>query len=407
VNTTQQIQTAYEQLKWRTNALISVLEQFKLPTPGALHGLMLALNAQDIDRARGHSKFLLDFIEKRIDLHAIAPVVFDWSQRTHEGIVTLNGWLDTIPSVWGHDNDKIKTVYDASKWNYYNLSSGERLIDFEFKNDWGVGIHHFPRGPLDDVIIDNLYSHDHFKWASRAYDVRGATVKNYTVARVEREHAWYWTLFGDGTHVSQEQADKKDAIVFDGGHIEDVDGQPWQLTGANPLDAQRLKSDECSDPIQAWSPMGWVRRKNTTMKRVGRGIHDAKVLGQEHDDDRVGFLITDFPYKASIWNENIRTDNTELRYGGGAFVCQKHPQYHMVNMEFDFSGVDCDKEHGLIEDTPVVRIKGGVYKCGSRKQVFIRRCGDVIVEDVKRESDADLYVDGTKVGKLSDGYRSI
>lgn len=386
----------------RVESLISVLEFHFQHSNTDLLGAASALANGDVEEASEHHGKFVEFAARFQGQNPHAATILAWAAKTQAGMETVLEWLeepDDDHEGQGHDPAEIQTVHNANKWNHITLKSGKTYKGLEFFNDHWVGLHHPYNGtPLRDVTIEHLYAHDNLPWTSRAYEWQeNIVLRHCTTVRNRREHFWYPNIVGLGRDISQKEANKRTAVLMENHYAEDCDAQWWQFVGINPKDTQRLS--ETGLPFEdAWSPAGRVIRKNMVGKRLGRGRDTGH-------PDRVGFTMSDFPYQSVLEFEDITLDNRGVKKGGGAWLVQGHPELHATNVVADLTGVDADKEHTKIEDCPVVVIKGGMLKGGSRKQFFLNRCKDVVIEGV--DSDLSLYVDGQNRGPVSNGYKSL
>jgi hypothetical protein len=101
------------------------------------------------------------------------------------------------------------------------------------------------------------------------------------------------------------------------------------------------------------------------------------------------------------WSKNP-SDPTAPRWNSyGGIMAQGHPYVELVDNEVVLENPDRELVQ-LRNCGTVVLVGGSLMSVGGRKKVTIDNCPSILVEGV--ESNADLYIDGVKVGPVSAGF---
>lgn len=377
----------------RVEALINGLPFLGIAAPDELLEAAAMLARDKFEEAAQAHRVFLGNATRLQDRHADGPKIVAFAAETQAYLGVLAEWAsepDPSPE-YGHSPDVIAKVVNANKWNAYEMVEGHTEIGLEFYNDWWTGIHHSKSsGLMRDFRMQDCYIHDNKKWSSRANRIQeDVTFQSCTFQHNRDEHFIYHNTAGFGPGVTQAEADKRVCEGIYNCLFDDCDSQGLQFVSADG------REDETPDPEFDDTPGGRIEVLNTKFTRTGQGVFNGNT------SSRPSFTLSFFPGKHQVTLYDVIVDNSMLPKSTGGLLVQRHPSLLVDSLSLDFpSG---DRSLAKIEETPLVRIKGGRW-WGSRP-VNINKCGDVKIEGV--ESNVDLYVDGKRIGRLSDGYSSL
>jgi hypothetical protein len=274
------------------------------------------------------------------------------------------------------------------------------------------------------------------RWTRAALISNHVPLRNVELRRLEVDGTW---LSGPGWGIRAYDCidwTVEDVLVRDVLGPRDTDGDgdadkyvgehPWYLNVAGNVTLRRCRMERAAG--QAFQSVFLGRANESSnyelYKDAGGTIRledchavDCGLANPDHSQNgRASFAFSFFPSSQDVVVQRCSIDNTGNTWWSknpsdplsprwnsyGGLMAQGHPTVRLEDLEVELDNPD--RELVQLRDCGEVWLIGGrLVANGGRRKVSIDRCPRIFISGV--ESNADLYVDGVKVGTVSAGFQ--